>query len=138
MSTSRGSSNEELVTEAALLKKYAVRWAILAAWYDDLGHRKATVPERCASGLSESRIKIASGCFSACSVGCVLSEVEGDLVSADASIDESEANTWIDLLGKVMSESDSDIEYVLGLAPVRFRLSECGLMGSCACDDSEK
>jgi len=138
MSTSQESSNEELVTQTALLKKYAVRWAILAAWYDDLARRKATLPERCASGLSESRIKIASGCFSACNVGCVLSDVEGDLVSADASMDESKANTWIDLLGKVMSDSDSDIEYVLGLAPVKFRLSECGLMGSCACGDSKK
>lgn len=138
MSASREPLNEELAAETALLKKYAVRWAILAAWYDDLARRKGTVPERCASGLSESRIKIASGCFSACNVGCVLSEVEADLVSADASIDESQANNWIDLLGKVMSDSDSDIEYVLGLAPVRFRLSECGLLGSCSCGDAKE
>jgi len=121
---------DQIVAEIDVLKKYALRWAILAAWNDDLDRRNVATSSACARRMEESRVKIASGCFGSCHIGNVLSEVEAELVSVDGSTDESKASTWIDLLGKAMDNPDS----ALGLTAVKFRYSDC-LAGSCICGE---
>ena len=36
-------------------------------------------------GLDQTRVKLSSGCFSSCDIGCTLTEVEASLTSVDAS-----------------------------------------------------
>ena len=121
--------NEEQITEIKVLEKYALRWAVLAAWEDELARRRATVLLNTAKKLEESRIKIASGCFGSCHIGSLLSEIEAELVSVDGSETDSKASTWIELLGKAMNDPD----VALGIPAVQFRYSSCGLDTSCEC-----
>lgn len=107
-------------SEIDTLRRFALRWAVLAAWYDDLETRRVAVPETLPHKLEESRVIIASGCFGSCDVGTALEEIEGQLVSADASVSESKVDLWMDILGKAMSHPDA----ALGLAAVRFRFAE--------------
>lgn len=122
------ASTDLMVTEFAVLKKYALRWAILAAWDDELQGRGVATSTRCESRLEESRVKIASGCFGSCHIGCLLADIEAELVSADASTEDSKVDAWIELLGKAMN----DPEVALGLTAVKFRYSDC-VAGGCAC-----
>jgi hypothetical protein len=73
-------------------------------------------------------VKIASGCFGSCHIGCLLADIEAELVSADASTEDSRVDAWIELLGKAMN----DPEVALGLTAVKFRYSDC-VAGGCAC-----
>ena len=122
---------EETVTEIEILKKFALRWAILAAWRDELADRHTKVPWTCQRALEKARIQIASGCFGSCEVGGVLSKIEADLASADGSSEDCRASTWTDLLGKAMSGLVAP-ESLLGVAAIRFRYAGCG-RGVCAC-----
>ncbi len=122
------ASTDLMVTEFAVLRKYALRWAILAAWDDELQRRGVPTSTRCESRLEESRVKIASGCFGSCHIGCLLGDVEAELVSADASTADGKVDAWIDLLGKAMN----DPEAALGITAVKFRYSDC-IAGSCGC-----
>jgi hypothetical protein len=132
MDITQENAAEDVNVEKDVIKKYAVRWAVLAAWHADLRRRNLEIPVTHASLLGEARIKIASGCFGSCHIGCVLSEIEGDLMSVDASTPDSTANTWVDRLGQIMS-GYAGIESVLGIPAVKFQFSECGLTGSCSC-----
>jgi len=121
--------DKEQVTEIKVLEKFALRWAVLAAWEDELARRRTTIPLNTAKKLEEARIKIASGCFGSCHIGCLLSEIEAELVSVDGSETDSKASGWIDLLGKAMNDPD----VALGIPAVQFRYSSCGLDSSCEC-----
>jgi hypothetical protein len=85
-----------------LLKKYGTRWAVLTAWGLDLVKRGVSVPGEVNDLLKLSRMKIMSGCFSPCEVGCTLGRAEGQLVSVGASLGEAHVRQWFDLLGQAM------------------------------------
>ncbi len=85
-----------------LLKKYGTRWAVLTAWELDLAKRGVSVPGVVNDQLKLSRMKIMSGCFSPCEVGCTLGQAEGQLVSAGAALGEAYVRQWFDLLGQSM------------------------------------
>jgi RimJ/RimL family protein N-acetyltransferase len=121
--------DDEKVAEVELLEKLALRWAVLAAWEDELARRQAKVSLSCAKRLEETRIKIASGCFGSCHIGCLLSEIESELVSIDGTEADCKVDTWIDLLRKSMTEPN----VVLGFPAVQFRYANCGLIGRCEC-----
>jgi hypothetical protein len=89
------------------------------------------VPATVAKGIEEARIKLASGCFSSCEVGCVLGEVEAELMSTDGSSAQSTANLWVELLGLAMSEK-VEAERLLRTPAVQFHYAQCGF-GACKC-----
>jgi hypothetical protein len=135
MSTDK-KTNERISTETAILEKYGLRWAVLAAWCDDLEGRGLKVPREVWNSLAEARVKISSGCFSSCDVGCDLGTVEGQLVSLAASSGADGAadsvTLWLELLAHAMVATTST-ERLLNIPAVKFRYAECGF-GPCGCD----
>ncbi len=125
---------EDLVNgEHEVLKAYAMRWAVLAAWRADLLKRGVNTSPELHQKLLTSRVKIASGCFSACEVACELSTVESYLTSRDASSQEPKMDTWLDLLGQVMSEPEESME-LLEIPAVNFHFTTCNIQG-CTCEN---
>jgi hypothetical protein len=122
---------QRLATEVATLRQYAVRYALLAAWRDDLLARGLAVPPNLPQSLETTRVKIASGCASSCDVGCALGEIEATLVTADSSTQKGKVDFWLDLLGQVMG-GDASLERLLNLPVVQFHYAGCGL-GACGC-----
>jgi hypothetical protein len=118
--------------EAAVVQQYALRWAVLAAWRDALAERLVPSAAAVDLGLKRVRIKIASGCFSACEIGCDLSPVEAALTSADASGTSTTVDFWLDLLGHAMR---SESERLFKVPAVKFRFADCGVPG-CRCDSA--
>ncbi len=112
--------------EEALLKKFGLRWAVLAGWRDALRLRHVDIPAEADRLLENARIKIASGCFSVCEVGCDLSQLEAVLTSADASSHHNWVDFWVDMLANSMAE-DAEVERILKVPAIRARYNDCGL-----------
>ncbi len=125
------SSNARAVHDEAVLKQFGLRWAVLAGWHDALQLRRVTLPQSSDRLLENARIKIASGCFSVCEVGCDLSELEATLTSIDASSGHNWVDFWVDMLGHSMA-SDAETERILKIPAVRARYNNCGL-SVCRC-----
>jgi hypothetical protein len=123
--------DQQLRAEISTLEKYGLRWAVLAAWADELEKRRVELDADTRKRLEASRVKISSGCFSSCEVGCDLGAIEGSLVSRGASSLSDSTTFWIELLGRAMEES-GEIEQLLRIPAVRFRYSSCGF-GPCRC-----
>ena len=85
-----------------LLKKYGMKWAVLAAWVIDLGKREVRVPSAVNEQLKVARMKIMSGCFSPCEIACAFGQLEGQLIALGASLGEDYLRPWSDLLGQAM------------------------------------
>jgi len=117
--------DEATQQQVGVLQQYGLRWAVLAAWRDALQLRQVKVPADTDVVLETARMKIASGCFSVCDVGCDLTTVEGELTIADSSTDHNWVDFWIDLLARAMS-SGEEVERVLKVPTVKFRYNNCG------------
>jgi hypothetical protein len=130
----RQPTPDEQALEVETLKKYALRWAVLAAWHDELRARRAPLQPGGARRLEDARVRISTGCFSACEVGCALSEIEAELVSADGSLSDSSTGYWIELLAMAMRDA-REAKAILGSEAIRFRYASCGV-GDCACPAS--
>jgi hypothetical protein len=126
-----GSDDAKIVREEAMLKQFGLRWAVLAGWRDALQLRRVTLPQNADRLLENARIKIASGCFSVCEVGCDLSELEAALTSTDASSGHNWVDFWVDMLGHSMA-NDAETERILKIPAVRARYNNCGL-SVCRC-----
>jgi hypothetical protein len=126
-----GPADDRAVQEESVLRQFAMRWSVLAAWADALHLRRVPLPEEVASLLESARIKTASGCFSVCEVGCDLSRLEAELTTADSSTDHNWVDFWLDLLGHAMAEGE-ETERLLKVPAVRFHYANCGVKG-CAC-----
>ncbi len=124
--------NKELKTtqDEAVLKQFGLRWAVLAAWRDALQLRQVTLPAEADRLLENARIKIASGCFSVCEVGCDLTQLEAVLTSMDASTPHNRVDFWVDMLGHSMSEAE--MQPVLKIPAIMSRYQNCGLT-ACRC-----
>jgi len=85
-----------------LLKKYGMKWVVLAAWVIDLGKRGIRVPSDVNEELKVARMKIMSGCFSPCEIACAFGKLEGQLIALGASLGEDYLRPWSDLLGQAM------------------------------------
>ena len=125
------SGDESRVLEEAALKHFGLRWAVLAGWRDALQLRRVALPKEADRLLENARIKIASGCFSVCEVGCDLSELEAMLTSTDASSGHNWVDFWVDMLGHSMAD-DAETERILKIPAVRARYNNCGL-SICRC-----
>lgn len=92
--------------ESDVLESFALRWSVLAAWLHELRGRESAVDPRMATLLESTRLKIASGVFSVCEVGCDLARMEAALVSRTASVDPESVETWLDALRESMTEPE--------------------------------
>lgn len=125
------SEEDSHVLEEAVLKQFGLRWAVLAGWRDALKLRRVELPHEADRLLENARIKIASGCFSVCEVGCDLSELEAVLTATDASSGHNWVDFWVDMLGHSMA-NDAETERILKIPAVRARYNNCGL-SVCRC-----
>ena len=122
---------EKTAQDEAVLKQYGLRWAVLAGWRDALNLRDVRLPSDVDQLLETARVKIATGCFSVCDVGCVLSQLEGILTSADTSTDHNWVDFWIDLLANSMKDR-AETERILKIPAIKARYNNCGL-SICRC-----
>ncbi len=122
--------DERVRAEISVLEKFGLRWAVLAAWCEELAHRGLALDLR--KQLEDSRLKLASGVFSSCEIGCDLGRIEAMLTAADASSTPDSTAYWLDLLGQAMAEGGS-VDALLQNAAVRFQYLHCGFV-SCKCD----
>jgi hypothetical protein len=90
--------------EAEVLQKYALRWAVLAAWRKELAERWVAVPPDVVGWLEIARIKICSGRFSLCEVGSVLRKIESLLTPVEASSPGEQTDKWLGHLAQAMAE----------------------------------
>jgi len=118
--------------EVEALRAFALRWSVLAAWRSELLLDKAPLSGDAGISLERARVKLASGCFSACDIGCDLAAAEAVLMAADTSRPESQAESWLELLGQAMSNTYA-LEHFLQIPAIQFQYQNCGISG-CACD----
>ena len=121
----------KLTQDETVLRQYGLRWAVLAAWRDALQLRQVSLPVGADRLLENARIKIASGCFSVCEVGCDLTQLEAVLSSFDASTPHNGVDFWVDMLGHSMS-GEAEMQPILKIPAIMSRYQNCGLT-ACRC-----
>ena len=121
----------QVALDEAVLKQYGLRWSVLAAWRDALQLRQVALPVETDRLLENARVKIASGCFSVCEVGCDLSQLEAALTSFDASSNHNWVDFWVDMLGHSMS-GEAETQRILKIPAVLSHFQNCGIAG-CRC-----
>ena len=127
----RTNAGDRAVVDAAVLQQYGLRWAVLGAWRDALKLRNVGTPGEVDLLLDSARVKIASGCFSVCNVGCDLSQIEAALTTADGSTTHNWVDFWLYLLGRAMKDS-AETEIILKVPAVKARYQNCGIQ-NCRC-----
>jgi hypothetical protein len=125
------TEDSRAVLDEAVLKQYGLRWSVLAAWMDALQLRGMVLPQELGRLLENARVKIASGCFSVCEVGCDMSQLEAALTSIDASSHHNWVDFWVDMLGHSMA-SEAETERILKVPAIRARYNNCGI-SACRC-----
>ena len=129
--------------EVALLKRFGLRYAILAAWEADIAKKGYAVPQSVPKQLARARMKISSGCFTACDVGCDLTRIEASLISASTTaVDPSgEASEfWMDMLAECMSEKleIDELEKKIVFPAVKMQYNRLNFDGACgSCDTGD-
>lgn len=116
------------------LKRFGMKWAVLAALVVDLWKRGVRVPSAANEELKVARMKIMSGCFSPCEVGCILGKLEGQLVALGASLGEDYLRPWFDLLGQAM-EGRIDPSRVSDIPALQPIANECKWL-ACRCGET--
>lgn len=90
--------------EMSVLKRLGMRWAVLVS----LSHFLHTCPppydvsQFVDRELRLARSMIESGCFTACDVECLLTDIERETLPKVLSLEQEQADKWIRLLGKAM------------------------------------
>lgn len=125
------STTASKTREYSVLRKYGLRHAVLAAWEDDLRRQGVSCDPVVGKKLESSRVKISSGCFSVCDVGCELGEVEKILMTVASTGPQDRIGSWLELLAWSMGDEDK-ITKLLKLEPVRVQYNNCGF-GRCGC-----
>jgi hypothetical protein len=114
-----------------LLKKLGTKWAVLTALVVDLSRRGVRILPELSEELKLARMKVISGCFSPCEVGCALGKIEGQLISVGAALGEDYLRPWFDLIGQAMEGriEPSRIAEIPALQPVA---NDCTFL-ECSC-----
>jgi hypothetical protein len=131
MNTAAESQDQVVAQEVDVLRRYGLRWAVLAAWRDALALRRVNLPPEIDHEIEKARLMLASGCFSTCAVGCHLGAAEGALTSADSSTHHNWVDFWLDLLAQSMS-GGPETERILKVPAVKAQYLSCGIAG-CSC-----
>jgi hypothetical protein len=125
--------NDQARVELSVLKKYGLRYAILAAWAHSLRGQGIVVPSSLAKPFETARVKISSGCFSVCDVGCDLARIEAALFTAATTAGQETADSWVDMLGECMAENANidEIEKRINVQAVKTHYNRFDFGGSC-------
>ena len=125
--------NDQAKVELSVMKKYGLRYAILAAWAHDLRDQGVAVPPSLSKLFEKVRVKISSGCFSVCDVGCDLGRIEATLFSAATTAGQETADSWVDMLGECMSEyaNIDEIEKRIDVQAVKTHYNRFVFGGAC-------
>ena len=117
-----------------LLKRFGMKWAVLAALVTDLGKRGVRLPPDTNEQLKLTRMKIMSGCFSPCDVGCEFGKLEGQLIALGSALGENYLRPWFDLLGQAMEGriDPSRISDIPALVPIA---NDCKWL-ACRCGET--
>ena len=117
-----------------MLKRFGMKWAVLAALVTDLGKRGVRLPPDTNEQLKLTRMKIMSGCFSPCDVGCAFGKLEGQLISLGSALGEDYLRPWSDLLGQAMEGriDPGRISDIPALEPI---VNECKWL-ACRCGET--
>jgi hypothetical protein len=126
-----GPENDVVAHETEVLRRFGLRWAVLAAWRDALELRHVPLPPETDRVMEKARIKLVSGCFSVCAVGCDLSAIEAALTTGDASSQHNWVDFWLDLLAQAMT-GGPETERILRIPAVKARFETAGIKG-CTC-----
>jgi hypothetical protein len=113
------------------LKKFGARWAVLSAMRLDMAKQGIEVGPDIDKQLSFARMKIVSGCFSPCEVGCTLSKIEGQLVSKGFTLGGKYLQDWSDLLAQAM-RGDIDLRRVVEIPALKPVEMDCSFL-ACGC-----
>jgi len=92
--------------------RFRFRWAVLAAWYEQLRARSASVRPETGVLLDQARSDIDSKSFTDRLPG-TLGSVEGALAQAERSRPDDQIAYWMDLLLAAMKQS-LDLDRLLG------------------------
>jgi hypothetical protein len=120
--------------EFEMLKRFGAKWVVLTAMAADLAKKGIAVHPSTVEELKTARVKIGSGCISACEANCELSKAEGHLFAQADRLGEEGFAQWCDLLAEAM-QGKLDVERIRGipaLAPVK---NDCQFLG-CSCSTS--
>ena len=131
MSIQTMGEDQKVQQEQHVLELYACRWAVLAAWHDEVTKRGMILADDVGRSISLARTKIASGCFSVCEVGCDLNAIEGALMAGDTSHPNNAAESWLHLLAQVMTDP-VDTRRILQVPAVMFQYQRSGIRCKCA------
>ena len=117
-----------------MLKRFGMKWAVLAALVTDLGKRGVRLPPDTNEQLKMTRMKIMSGCFSPCDVGCAFGKLEGQLISLGSALGEDYLRPWFGLLGQAMEGriDPGRISDIPALEPI---VNECKWL-ACRCGET--
>ena len=114
------------------LRNYGMKWAVLAALRVDMAKKGVQIPDEVNEELQLSHVKIGSGCFSPCEVGCTLSKLEAELISLGCNLGEDYMRDWFDLLGKAM-QGQIDPKRLGEIPVLKPIVQDCTFLG-CNCN----
>lgn len=117
--------------EFEILRRLGGRWAVLTAMSVAMHKKGIPVTADVNENLKLARVKITSGCFSACEVNCALADVECRLFAQGPSLGDEEFMMWSDLLG-LAAQGKLDyarIKMIPALEPIH---QDCRFLG-CTC-----
>ncbi|MEW6718824.1 MAG: hypothetical protein AB1346_00050 [Thermodesulfobacteriota bacterium] len=119
--------------ELSVLKRFCLRYSVLAAWQEDLRGQGIMIPASVSKPLERVRVKISSGCFPACDVGCDLGRIEAILFSTATTAGLESADSWVDTLGECMAENAKveEIEGRIKLPSVKMHYNRFKFDGGC-------
>ncbi len=106
------------------VEKASLRWAILAAWQEELNKRNVDVTTA-AQMLREAEERIADGTASP-DIDCDLTGVESILIARDADSPARGVDFWLRLLGAAMAQ-EPPLGELLRYPPVKFYYQNCGI-----------
>ncbi len=114
-----------------LLKKYGHAWAVLAAWCIDFENQKKVIPHEAHLILEKISVQIKSGCYSACEVGCLMTNILSALTPASASVGDKFFDDWMNLYLQAM-DGTMNYEQLVSIPALKPILSSYGFL-RCTC-----
>lgn len=121
---------ERYGVEISVLKKLGMKWAVLVSLSQTL-NKKGNKSEVADREIQLAKAMIESGCFTTCDVECVLTDIERELIPIAFSIEQEQADKWVNLLGKAM-KGELTPDEVLGLPFIEPLIQSCQFL-QCAC-----
>ena len=111
-------------SERTTFERYGLRWSVLAAWHADLKRSVGSVDPGLAAMIFAARMKIATGSYSTCEIGCELARIEAALMLAAVSAAPERIDDWIERLAEAMVDPEKARSHD-GFVPLRAESLGC-------------